>query len=454
MTADSPARPSPRRRARRALTSVPLRLLRRIIEENDYATFATVSVAGLNEEEAEIYERVRAHHVRHRSFPQPLTLQEWRVDLPEAPEPTSYYRDQMYQNMMVRTAAAMMQDLSQAIEANDGEAIASLLIGRRQEIAQTGPSVVSLRGMADTFRETLRPSNSVLSMIGTGIAGLDEEVGGIKAGDIGVLAARPGVGKTFLQLKGAMDHALEGIRVSFLTKEMSEDQVAHRVFAMYYDLDPRMGVQKRVSTAAFEQVMEMMQDDVPDTLLDNLMVVPPSAVRTTADWFAILRDQRPDIGMIDGTYFMQPHERRSFNSPNDRLETLIREIRQGALECRIANWLTWQQNRGKAMDTSGLYGTDALSQDAGLAVIVRKKRGHNNMRVAEVIKNRHGPEGEELGLSYSMKPTNLGTRVAIPTPEARERTAREGYVDRAVQSNAGTSNPPARREVRRLEIPE
>lgn len=441
------ARPQARRRTRRAITSTPLRLLRRIIEENNFAAFNSVPLSVLNEEEQEIYAFVARHYARLQQFPTAITLEERRINLPEAPEPLLYYRDVLQNQIRIRQGADVVMQLQEALQADDGEAVAEIIMQRREEAVASTLTVLSLADMQTVFLNTLQPANSMRAIVGTGVPAIDDEVGGLRRGDLGVLAARPGIGKTFVQIAGAMHKCLSGERVLYISKEMTEEQVAHRLLSLYYGLDPSIGLQRRVSTMAYEEVIARLQDGLPSALVSNFIMPNSEDIRTTADVSSAIRQHQPDLCDVDGTYFIAPADKRIYTSRTERLEQIIREFREVAFSTRTATFMTWQQNRSKVVGTEGLYGTDALSQDAALVLILRKHREVRDMRIATVTKNRHGPEDIEVGLSYRFKPTNIGLRVPVPSREAQVRQGRDDFIARTVQQQPGT-------RPRTLEVPE
>ena len=61
---------------------------------------------------------------------------------------------------------------------------------------------------------------------------MDSTIGGYNAGDLIVVAGRPGMGKTAIALTFAHDFALKGGRVLFLSLEMSNEQLAKRYISL------------------------------------------------------------------------------------------------------------------------------------------------------------------------------------------------------------------------------
>ncbi len=67
----------------------------------------------------------------------------------------------------------------------------------------------------------------------TGIPEIDRDMGGLHRGELTILAARPGVGKTTLAQQITDSFAKRGQRVLFVSCEMSHEQLAVRWFARY-----------------------------------------------------------------------------------------------------------------------------------------------------------------------------------------------------------------------------
>lgn len=65
----------------------------------------------------------------------------------------------------------------------------------------------------------------------TGITSLDKILGGMHPGDMSIVGARPGVGKTAFGLSVLLNLAKSGKKVGFISTEMSADQVILRITA-------------------------------------------------------------------------------------------------------------------------------------------------------------------------------------------------------------------------------
>lgn len=445
-------RPAPRRRTRRALSSVPLRYIRRLIEDNDPTAFAAIPREELTEDELVVYERIEGHYRRHRVFPSQETLLELGVPLPEAPEPLTFYRDQFFNSIRVRRAAEVVTEVQSALQANDGRAVEDILA--RFRIVAENPEIIfsTLGARADMFEGRLDPAESMVSRVSTGIPAVDDTLGGTKRCEVIFLAGRPGTGKTFTAIAAAMNLAEDGERVLFISKEMTSEAVEDRMYFMLMDLDPGINV-RRFSTTHTREVVRSRRPDIPPAVSENIIFPNHDAILTTADVESAIRSSRPSICVIDGSYFIRALGITPRSEDRERLQALIREIREIALRCRVTMMLTWQQNRSKTFGTEGLYGTDAASQDAGLVLMLKKIRGFPELREMHIVKNRHGPDEFSVGMGYGFKPTTVGELATLPEQDAsRERApdtrrGRERHTQRAMaqaqaQGTGGRTPPP------------
>ena len=95
----------------------------------------------------------------------------------------------------------------------------------------------SFRTMSDLVTEAYdqitRLANQKDSMAGvpTGFTDVDNLFHGFRGGDLVILAARPGVGKTSFALNLATNAAKAGVHVAFFSLEMSADQLVQRILS-------------------------------------------------------------------------------------------------------------------------------------------------------------------------------------------------------------------------------
>lgn len=84
------------------------------------------------------------------------------------------------------------------------------------------------------YISSVNESNALIG-VNTGFAKVDKFTGGYNGGELIILAARPGMGKTSLVLKTAVENVKNDNPVGFISLEMSESQLTARIVAIDSD---------------------------------------------------------------------------------------------------------------------------------------------------------------------------------------------------------------------------
>lgn len=411
-------------------------MIRKIIEDDDQALFYRLPYDDLAEPEQAAYTSIDRHLRDHNRFPAVETLRERGHQLPDAPEPLSYYRDQFFNSLRLRRGSEFVLSMQEAINSGDGYQVDSLIAEMQRVGDAPELSTVPLSNHYAGFIDRLNPSRARSNRVAIGLPALDQSIGGVKRGDMIVTAGRPASGKTYVQLQCALTLAEMGERVVYISKEMSQEQIDDRLFFMLMDIDPGVN-SSRFSTDTTIATARDRRQFIPPAILDNLLFPEHRQIRSTSDVRALVRTERPTILMIDGTYFLDPTGLRKNADQRERYERIIRDTKQLCDDETVTTHLTWQMNRKKEYGgTEGFYGTDAISQDASVAVYLKSVAGEPNMRECVIAKNRHGHMGFSLGITYGFRPTRIGDMCVLPdATERRSRRARrqagaglDGYV--------------------------
>lgn len=435
--------PQPRRRSRVALASVPMRYLARVVDDADYASLNASPVTHLNEDEQEAFRHVQQFVSRYTAFPTRETLMERGVRLPDAPEPLAFYRDELLNQIRIRSAATLIHDLQPALQARDGAAVQTAIAQHQDAFIDPGTVV---RNYAERREETLNrftPEGTANTVRPTGLVAVDQALGGVRNGNLWVIAGRPGYGKTYLQVAACISSIREGERVLYVTKELSEDEMEDRILTTSTNAHPGLGTTRMAGTFTQRELQRRVVDALSGN--DANLFIFGQGINRPSDVERLIREYNPTKVLIDGTYFLEPDDFNPRDSRNERYEKLIRNLQQLGKRTNRSIGITWQQNRTKAFGTDGLYGSDALSQDAALVLMIKKYKRRPDLRGLWVSKNRHGTDEFEIGTSYEFKPTRIGEPAELPQEEnQRERTRnREDHTQRAVQQAMGQSAPGA-----------
>lgn len=110
-----------------------------------------------------------------------------------------------------------------------GEAEQTLFGVTEKKLSSDFRSVSDL--LTDSFAELqeLAQRKGKLAGVPTGFKDLDDLLNGLRGGDLIILAARPGVGKTSFALNLAVNAAKMDTKVAFMSLEMGANQLIQRI---------------------------------------------------------------------------------------------------------------------------------------------------------------------------------------------------------------------------------
>lgn len=159
----------------------------------------------------------------------------------------------LYQKYMVRE----LKKLSLTIENQTNEAIADafdIIQGIESKLTElTTFQTSTVKHISQIHKETIDEVREVLAGnkqtgIKSGINTLDNRTGGWQNGNLIILAARPGMGKSAVALKFAMYPAItDNIPTAILSLEMEDFEVGGRMFATETGLSNTAIIQKRIN---------------------------------------------------------------------------------------------------------------------------------------------------------------------------------------------------------------
>lgn len=247
----------------------------------------------------------------------------------------------------------------------------------------------------ERIRKRVAEGRDGLTGIPTGIGKLDELTGGWQPGNLILTAARPGQGKTQLDLRFAMVAARAGFRVLFFTLEMMGTEVGERMLLSGGGVDYRR-VKRRIASAADMETMEreavqigslpLYVDDTPYIGIDRLCAIAKSMkAKTGLDLLIVDYLQLLGVGPKAGRTREQ-----EVAECTRKLKSLAR-----LLECPVI--VSSQLNRqventyDHRPELRHLRESGAIEQDADLVLMLHSPDGtETDRRELIVAKNRHG----------------------------------------------------------------
>lgn len=230
----------------------------------------------------------------------------------------------------------------------------------------------------------------------TGLPSFDNDMGGLFPGELTILAARPGVGKTSLALQIASHNAERGRLVYFASLEMSAAELSTRLAC------GESGVSNRSVRIAKFQDGEMQR--LSDALCRQSQVALEIHDRSALTVAAIRREIRKrkkrglTLAVIDYLQLVSPEDRRL--PREQQVARMVRQLKETAREYDVPILCLCQLNRQADGDEiprlSQLRESGAIEQDADVVLFLSKHEPTDTEQhnaVLHVAKNRNGETG-------------------------------------------------------------
>ncbi len=265
--------------------------------------------------------------------------------------------------------------------------------------------------------ELLYQKGDLITGVPTGFVDLDRLTAGFQRGDLIIVAARPGMGKTAFALDVARSAAkLSGLGVAIFSLEMSKEQLVSRMLCAEGRVNfhrfrtGQLDAQEwqRIINAA--NTLSQLPIYIDDTSALNILELKAKARKT-------MKDTPLGLIIIDYLQLMKSLERK------ERREQEISEISAGlkalAKELNVPVIALSQLNRkveerpDKRPQLADLRESGALEQDADVILFIYRDEVYNKdtpeKGIAEIIvgKQRNGPAGVIVKLAYLSKYTSF-----------------------------------------------
>lgn len=269
------------------------------------------------------------------------------------------------------------------------------LITRLEEIEQgREKSSKTLKEVVEEFKDQYFKDIEE-KKIYTGFDKIDECLGGLDGGELIVIGARPGVGKSALVTQIITHMASEGLRVGYFNLEMSYKQVFERILARFSQL----GLSRIKRAKAFlNDEKPKFNKAIEKMLLDNLIIT--SGSRKVSDIKAESRHQKYDVIVID--YLQLIRADRLFNNRASEVGEISKSLKALAMEMNIPIVALSQMNREndetQEPNISDLRESGDIEQDASVIALMWNldDKGCKGFKVG---KNRQG-ELLKIGLQF------------------------------------------------------
>jgi replicative DNA helicase len=332
------------------------------------------------------------------------------VEAVPTPASASYYAKIVSEHALLRRlikAASEIMSTAYAIPEDPRSAAdqaESLIYAVSREREQD--QVVTLRQLVDESMaalENIQQRDSAFAGVATGFRDVDELLSGLQKGNLIVVAARPGIGKSSLVTNIARNVAVSGVPVAMFSLEMSRFEIGMRLLCG----DARVPWDRvrsgRVATEDWTRIVEAAEDlhQAPLYIVDSGNV---TIVDIRAKARRMKSDPRKGLGLIIVDYLQLMSGHRRNENRQQEVAEISRSLKLLAKELDIPIIAVSQLNRNpetradKRPQLSDLRESGSIEQDSDVVMFIHREesddpavKGRADIIVA---KHRNGPTAQ------------------------------------------------------------
>ena len=334
----------------------------------------------------------------------PLYIRDLTDQVP-TPASAAHYARIVAQAALLRRligAAADVMDMAYSAP-EEPEAVADAAEQRIYDVARRDDrdEVATLRELIDGAMlelEQIQHREAAYTGLPTGFRDLDELTSGLQPGNLVIVAARPGIGKSSLAMNIAHNVSVAGGSVAVFSLEMSRHEVGMRMLCSAARVPWDRIRSKRVGPDDWVRVVQAAEllHDAPLSIVDsgnvNIVDVRAKARR--------MRSSKAGLALIIVDYLQLMSHHRRVDNRQQEIAEISRSLKLLAKELKIPVIAVSQLNRDperrqdKRPQLSDLRESGAIEQDSDVVTFIHRddsdpaKKGLADLIVA---KHRNGP---------------------------------------------------------------
>lgn len=294
------------------------------------------------------------------------------------------YKAEVFRNILTRT-----QVTAAGVEYQIADTIQELEALKRSEKNQSKKLTAIVSEYQDQYFQERKEEK-----LYTGFSKLDEITGGLEGGDVIVIGARPGVGKSAFTSQIILEMAKAGKRIGFYNLEMSEKQVYERL------LSNQSGIRlNRIRRAIQFLGDEKERFERANQTLGKMDILISSGTKSVSEIRNECRHQELNCIIIDYLQLVRADTR--YQSRASEVGAISKAIKALAMELNVPIIALSQLNRTSEMretkePTMGeLREAGDIEQDASIIILLWNLDNEDKTRKGlKVDKNRQGELGK------------------------------------------------------------
>lgn len=405
---------------------IQLQMLNRILATKNSAL---ITVNNLTEEYFSEYSKefnyIKNHLNTYGNIPDIETFLSKFVDFDiiQVNESDNYLIDALYEDRNQRELATVFNKVRSLIMDNKTDEAMKLYLTASQNLVK-GIHLDSVDIIKDTSRydryiEKCNDFNKYY--VSTGFAELDEIIGGWdRQEELATIAARSGVGKSWLLLYVAVAAARQGLNVGIYSGEMSEDKVGYRIDTLISHLSNGQIIHGNINVSG---QYKSYLDTLSSTIRGSIKVLTPSKINGPAGVTALrafIEKDNLDMLCVDQHSLLE--DDRKAKNPIERAANISRDLKNLQVMKHIPIISVSQQNRSSVengVSTANIAQSDRIAQDSTIILFLEQKDG---VLTIHLTKSRDSVNARDLKYAVDL---DKGIFTYIPEGDVDDDTAKQ-----------------------------
>ena len=390
--------------------SAQFQIINKVLQNKDYSfiTLNNLTAEHFYGYQAE-YEFIKAHYNTYHTVPDRLTFVQHFPEfvIQDVNEPDNYLIEQLYNDYNQSYLATRLNNLKKLLEADDTNGAMQYFKDSLDKL-HTGSALQCTDIMSDISRYDRfldMTANQTKYFIPTGFPELDKIITGIdRRNENMVIAARTGVGKSWLLLTIAAAVATKGFTVGIYSGEMSVDKVGYRIDTLLGKID-----NKKISRGDlyYKDHYKNYLDSLKCSGYGPIKVLTPNDIAgpATVDALqAFIEKENLDILFIDQYSLLEDNSKAKV--AHEKVANISKAIKNLQVLKQIPIIAVSQMNRtkneDKSQDTTQIALSDRIGQDATVILMVDKQDAEDPNHpgaykvTINIVKSRDGGDGRKL----------------------------------------------------------
>ena len=324
-------------------------------------------------------------------------------DVIDVKESDNYLIDALYDNKNQRELASVFNKVRSLIMSNKTDEAMKVYLNASQNIVKgvhlDSVDIISDTSRYDRYLEKCNDFNKYY--VSTGFKELDEIIGGRdRQEELATIAARSGVGKSWMLLFVAVAAAKQGLNVGIYSGEMSEDKVGYRIDTLISHLSNGQIIHGNVNVSGhYKEYL----DNLKTTVKGSIRVLTPSKINGPAGVTALrafIEKDNLDMLCVDQHSLLE--DDRNARNPIERAANISKDLKNLQVMKKIPIISVSQQNRNSVengVSTANIAQSDRIAQDSTIILFLEQKDG---VLTIHLTKSRDSVNARDLNYAVDL----------------------------------------------------